>query len=98
MKMQIMKRIQFLKLEKKVANDGYAMKLIPVQRKPILCCRSKSYVLKQLMWKLKSQWKQAMKMQRNTSRQFSYDLHSYSLNFDDGFCHDQQHITLNSIR
>ncbi|XWS31379.1 hypothetical protein CRYUN_Cryun23aG0070900 [Craigia yunnanensis] len=93
--MQILKRIQFFKWEKKVANDGYAVKLISVHRRPTLCCRSKSEVLKQFVWKLKSQWRQAWRLQRS-SMQFSYDFHSYSLNFDDGF--SREHIILNSKR
>ncbi|XVF72071.1 hypothetical protein PTKIN_Ptkin12aG0091900 [Pterospermum kingtungense] len=97
MKMQIfLKRIQLCKWEKKVANDGRAVKLISVERRPTLCCSSKWHVLKQLVWKLKSQWRQqALRLQRS-SKQFSYDLHSYSLNFDDGF--SPPHIISNSTR
>ncbi|XVE72868.1 hypothetical protein DITRI_Ditri11bG0072800 [Diplodiscus trichospermus] len=94
--MQTMKRIdQFFKWEKKVANDGDAVKLISVQRMPTLCCRSKSCAWKQFVWKLKSQWREALRLQRS-SMQFSYDFHSYSLNFDDGF--SREHIVLNSTR
>ncbi|XVE77967.1 hypothetical protein DITRI_Ditri13aG0106800 [Diplodiscus trichospermus] len=82
--MQILKRIQFLKWEKKVANDRYAVKLTNVQRRSTLRWRSRSYVLK-----LKSQWRQALRLQRS-SMKFSYDIHSYSLNFDDGF--SREHI------
>ncbi|KAK9035341.1 hypothetical protein V6N11_077383 [Hibiscus sabdariffa] len=41
------------------------------------------------VWKVKSQWtqRQASRSQRSSMR-FSYDLHSYSLNFDDGFSRD----------
>ncbi|MBA0548884.1 hypothetical protein Golob_019951 [Gossypium lobatum] len=82
--MQIVKRIQFLKWEKKIANDEHAVKLIEVERRPTLCCCPKLYALKQFVLKLKSQWRKAMRLQRG-SMQFSYDFHSYSLNFDDGF-------------
>lgn len=100
MKMQILKRIQyFRKWEKKVANDGSAVKLMSADKKrPSFFCSSssKSYVLKQFVWKVKSQWRQqALRLQRSSStKQFSYDFHSYSLNFDDGF--SRQHILLNS--
>ncbi|PPD85034.1 hypothetical protein GOBAR_DD18023 [Gossypium barbadense] len=82
--MQIVKRIQFLKWEKKIANDEHAVKLIEAERRPTLCCCPKLYALKQFVLKLKSQWRKAMRLQRG-SMQFSYDFHSYSLNFDDGF-------------
>nr|KJB10021.1 hypothetical protein B456_001G180500 [Gossypium raimondii] len=84
LRMQIVKRIQFLKWEKKIANDEHAVKLIEVERRPTLCCCPKLYALKQFVLKLKSQWRKAMRLQRG-SMQFSYDFHSYSLNFDDGF-------------
>ncbi|KAK8496308.1 hypothetical protein V6N12_063881 [Hibiscus sabdariffa] len=87
--MQTMKRIRFLKWEKKVASDEYAVKLIGVERRPDLCCCSKLHALKQFVLKLKSQWRKAMRLQRS-STQFSYDFHSYSLNFDDGF--SREHI------
>ncbi|KAG4192346.1 hypothetical protein ERO13_A07G150900v2 [Gossypium hirsutum] len=80
----IVKRIQILKWEKKIANDEHAVKLIEVERRPTLCCCPKLYALKQFVLKLKSQWRKAMRLRRG-SMQFSYDFHSYSLNFDDGF-------------
>ncbi|KAL4312051.1 hypothetical protein GQ457_01G056120 [Hibiscus cannabinus] len=89
MKGEIMKRIRFLKWEKKVASDEYAVKLIGVERQPDLCCCSKLHALKQFVLKLKSQWRKAMRLQRS-STQFSYNLHSYSLIFDDGFL--REHI------
>ncbi|KAK8640221.1 hypothetical protein V6N13_007980 [Hibiscus sabdariffa] len=84
----IMKRIQFLKWEKKVANNECVVKLICVERRSTLCCCSKFHELKQFVSKLKSQWRKAMRLQRS-SMQFSYDFHSYSLNFDDGFSGEQ---------
>ncbi|TQD83727.1 hypothetical protein C1H46_030684 [Malus baccata] len=47
------------------------------------CCRG-SYLLRHLFWKLKSQLKQGLGRKKCYNR-FSYDLQSYSLNFDDGF-------------
>nr|DAD20033.1 TPA_asm: hypothetical protein HUJ06_021496 [Nelumbo nucifera] len=46
-----------------------------------------SDVSRQLVCWFKSQWKQAKRWRREGSR-FSYDIHSYSQNFDDGFLDD----------
>ncbi|KAM0050922.1 hypothetical protein Hdeb2414_s0007g00229351 [Helianthus debilis subsp. tardiflorus] len=45
-------------------------------------------VLKQLTWRFKSQWKQALGWQTTTGNRHGYDPHSYSQNFDDGFLYD----------
>ncbi|KAL9685727.1 hypothetical protein QQ045_023178 [Rhodiola kirilowii] len=43
------------------------------------------FVLKQLIWKLKSQWKkQSLKWQASKKICYNYDLKSYSQNFDEG--------------
>ncbi|GLT41448.1 hypothetical protein SLA2020_155140 [Shorea laevis] len=76
---QTLKRIQFLQWGKKVAHSTSA---VSAGRKSSLC-RCTRYVLKQLVWKVKSQCREALRWQRSTM-QFSYDFHSYSLNFDDG--------------
>ncbi|MBA0769717.1 hypothetical protein Gotri_018419 [Gossypium trilobum] len=81
--MQILKRIRFLKWEKKVSNHEHGVKLISVRRRP-------HCVLKQLVWKVKSQW---WRQRQRSSMQFSYDFHSYSLNFDDGFCRNELNPT-----
>ncbi|KAK8694039.1 hypothetical protein V6N13_071603 [Hibiscus sabdariffa] len=62
-----------------MANRGNGVKFTSLQRRP-------AGVLKQFVWKVKSQWtqRQSSRSQRSSMR-FSYDLHSYSLNFDDGF-------------
>ncbi|CAN0885639.1 hypothetical protein LINGRAHAP2_LOCUS15173 [Linum grandiflorum] len=48
------------------------------------------YVPKNLIYKFKSQWKQAAIGFQNNGRShnlnYNYDIHSYSLNFDDGLC------------
>ncbi|KAK8702011.1 hypothetical protein V6N13_020381 [Hibiscus sabdariffa] len=74
--------LQILKrkqLEKKMANHGNGVKFMR---------------LKQFVWKVKSQWtqRQASRLQRSSMR-FSYDLHSYSLNFDHGFSRDELNPT-----
>ncbi|KAK1428432.1 hypothetical protein QVD17_17266 [Tagetes erecta] len=45
-------------------------------------------ILKQLTWKFKSQWKQAIARHTTTSNRHGYDPQSYSQNFDDGFLYD----------
>ncbi|GLU03707.1 hypothetical protein SLE2022_208930 [Rubroshorea leprosula] len=75
---QTLKRIQFSKWGKKVVHSPAA---VSARRKAPLSCWTR-YVLKQLVWKVKAQCRQALRWQRS-SMQFSYDFHSYSLNFDD---------------
>ncbi|GAU19372.1 hypothetical protein TSUD_336590 [Trifolium subterraneum] len=58
-----------------------------VQRRRQLGCVPASRVLKKLVCKLKSSWKQAMRWHRKTP-QYSYDLRSYSLNFSDASSKD----------
>jgi len=78
-----LRRTQFLKLGKRIASAGSAVTLGSVKRRTLLDCWHGSYVLRQLVGKFKSQWNQNLGWQRNRTR-YSYDLHSYSLNFDDG--------------
>lgn len=74
-----MKRIQLLKEGKKVGQSG---SVISGRRKtPLDSCTR--YLLKKLVWKVKSECRKALKWQRS-STQFSYNFHNYSLNFDDG--------------
>jgi hypothetical protein len=78
-----LRRILFLKLGKRIASAGSSVTLGSVKRRTLLDCWHGSYVLRQLVGKFKSQWKQNLGWQRSRV-QYSYDLHSYSLNFDDG--------------
>lgn len=50
-----------------------------------------SYLFRHLIWRFKSQWKQALRWERNTV-QYSYDPGSYSKNFDDG-CSQDDHLS-----
>lgn len=52
---------------------------------------SSSSVLRQLVCKLKRGWKQTMGW-RKRGPQYSYDFHSYCLNFSDGPSNDHFHI------
>lgn len=73
-----------LEVDKKMGSTGSAVTLVSLERKdPSGGGCSTSYVVMQLFWKLKSLWKQALGWQR-MNVQYSYDIHSYSLNFDDG--------------
>ncbi|CAI0406298.1 unnamed protein product [Linum tenue] len=58
---------------------------------PLGSCRSRSYVPKRWVYKLRAQCKRAIGWQKSnsTTSQFSYDIRSYALNFDDGGCLDQ---------
>ncbi|AES81576.1 hypothetical protein MtrunA17_Chr7g0261931 [Medicago truncatula] len=49
-----------------------------------------SKVLRKMVCKLKSSWKKAMKWHRY-SPQYSYDLRSYCLNFNDTHLNDHTH-------
>ena len=84
--MQGVKRIQFLKWGKTISSSGSGVALGCVGRRGpvVLCCGL--YFLRQLVWKLKSQWKHSLRRQSRV--QYSYDPYSYSQNFDDGFFHD----------
>ncbi|KAL1329927.1 hypothetical protein HN51_047108 [Arachis hypogaea] len=50
------------------------------------CYPSSSSILREVFFKLKSKLKQALRWKRsnNETPNFTYDLHSYWLNFDDG--------------
>lgn len=80
--------IEFVKLRKRISCDGSAITVVSVKRRAhqLDCCHG-SRLLRQLVWKFKSLWKQNFCLQRSKA-QYSYDLHSYSLNFDDGFSND----------
>ncbi|KAF3436097.1 hypothetical protein FNV43_RR23189 [Rhamnella rubrinervis] len=88
-------RIQCFKFGKRisVSRTGSAVTLGSVQRTASLGSNvhGGSSLLRQLFWKFKSLiWKQALGYGRSSTARFSYDLHSYSLNFDDGFSNDHR--------
>ncbi|CAN1193028.1 hypothetical protein LINPERHAP2_LOCUS41834 [Linum perenne] len=56
---------------------------------PLGWCCSRSYVPNKWVYKFKAQWKKTIgwkKSSTTTPSQYSYDIQSYSLNFDDGNC------------
>ncbi|CAN0885703.1 hypothetical protein LINGRAHAP2_LOCUS15191 [Linum grandiflorum] len=72
---QSMKRIQFLRWGRKRKGG------------PLGWCCSRSYVPKKWVNKFKAQWKKAIGWRKSSCPpQYSYDIQSYSLNFDDGGC------------
>ncbi|KAK4281328.1 hypothetical protein QN277_012838 [Acacia crassicarpa] len=56
------------------------------------CCPGSSF-LRQMVCKLKGRWNKAMgwRGRRSPRPQYSYDHHSYCLNFDDGTLSEQNH-------
>ena len=48
--------------------------------------KSGAVTVRQLVWKLRSQWRLAMRPRQSRGR-FGYDPESYSQNFDDGHFH-----------
>ncbi|KAM1987753.1 hypothetical protein ACFX15_034969 [Malus domestica] len=77
-------KLQCSKPLKRIASAGSEVKLVGNQSSASSVGYCGSYLLRQLFWKLKSQWKQGLGWQKSYNR-YSYDLQSYSLNFDDGF-------------
>lgn len=48
----------------------------------------RSTTVRQLVWKLRSRWRHAMRSSRRNGMRFGYDPKSYSQNFDDGVLRD----------
>lgn len=85
--LQSVKKNQIQKWGKRIASTESAITLgnAKGRRLSFSCCCG-LHVLKKLVLKFRTKWKQALGWQRS-SIQYSYDLYSYSLNFDDGLCH-----------
>uniref|UniRef100_A0A2P2NZU9 Uncharacterized protein LOC8266481 n=1 Tax=Rhizophora mucronata TaxID=61149 RepID=A0A2P2NZU9_RHIMU len=83
---QTKKRIQFLKWGRRIASTESAGN--PTSSKEGVPSGSfhGSYVLRRLLWKLRTCWKQNSCWQRSNI-QYSYDIYSYYLNFDEGLSH-----------
>lgn len=81
-------RTQFLRPQSKMRVSPLVT-LGNVQRRGILGCGpAASSVLRQLVCKLKRSWKQVMGWHRSSTPKYSYDFHSYCLNFSDGPSND----------
>lgn len=87
-------KIQCLKLGKGITSTGSAVTLVSIERRASTGCCHVSYLLRKLIWKLKSQWKQAVGWRKSYTH-YTYDLQSYSLNFDNGF---DDHLSPHSFR
>ncbi|KAG2713686.1 hypothetical protein I3760_04G188100 [Carya illinoinensis] len=72
---------------KQNSSAGSAVTLLNFKRRALLDCNRGSSLLWQSVWKCKSLWKQNFGWQRSKAK-YSYDLRSYTLNFDDGFFND----------
>ncbi|KAH7691611.1 hypothetical protein IHE45_01G010400 [Dioscorea alata] len=57
----------------------------------------RSVSLKQVAWKLRYQWRHAMKSRRKEEMRFGYDHESYIQNFDDGVLSDN-FVSLSLVR
>lgn len=77
-----------------IASTGSAVTLVSIERRASTGCCHVSYLLRKLIWKLKSQWKQAVGWRKSYTH-YTYDLQSYSLNFDNGF---DDHLSPHSFR
>ncbi|KAJ9169663.1 hypothetical protein P3X46_017825 [Hevea brasiliensis] len=84
--LQGVKKNQLQKWGKRIASTESAITHGNVKIRGSFSCFCGSHVLRQLVWKFRTKWKQALGWQRSSVR-YSYDLHSYSLNFDDGLHH-----------
>ncbi|CAN0885715.1 hypothetical protein LINGRAHAP2_LOCUS15191 [Linum grandiflorum] len=90
---QSMKRVQFQRWGKRISSSFTAAAAVAIvvgrKRKggPLGWCCSRSYVPKKWVNKFKAQWKKAIGWRKSSCPpQYSYDIQSYSLNFDDGGC------------
>ncbi|KAK7267439.1 hypothetical protein RIF29_20113 [Crotalaria pallida] len=81
-------RFQMLKFYRKMRVSSSSVVTLGnanVQRRVLLGCFPTSFALKQVFLKLKNGWKQILGWKRSSPQcQYSYDLKSYCLNFDDG--------------
>ncbi|CAN1131510.1 hypothetical protein LINPERPRIM_LOCUS13857 [Linum perenne] len=76
---QSLKRIQFFMWGKRIGSSGSS------PAAAVACfCSSRCYVPKKWVNKFKAQWNKAIGWHKSSSTpQYSYDIHSYSLNFDE---------------
>ena len=89
-KMYSFQRNQLMKFQRKTrVTSSVTLGNNNVQRSvTVLECCSLSCIVKKLFCKLKNCWKQSLGWKRSTL-QYSYDLQSYCLNFDDGSSNDR---------
>lgn len=87
-RMYSFQRNQLMKFQRKTrVTSSVTLGNNNVQRSVTLECCSLSFIVKKLFCKLKNCWKQSLGWKRS-SPQYSYDLQSYCLNFDDGTSND----------
>ncbi|WCJ38197.1 hypothetical protein M5689_019270 [Euphorbia peplus] len=80
------KKNQFLKSGKRTASLESSVTLGNAKNRVSLrsCCGLR--ILRQLLRKLRKQCRQCLRSQKKSVK-YSYDIYSYSLNFDDGLYH-----------
>ncbi|WCJ38199.1 hypothetical protein M5689_019272 [Euphorbia peplus] len=83
---QSSKKSQFLNSGKRTVSTESAITLGNVKSRASFHYFCGSHILRQLLRKLRKQCKQALGWKK-TSVKYSYDIYSYSLNFDDGLYH-----------
>ncbi|KAJ9176485.1 hypothetical protein P3X46_011793 [Hevea brasiliensis] len=85
------KKNQFQKWRKRIASTESAITLGNAKgRVSFSCCCGSFVLIRQLVLKLRTKWKQALgwHWQRSSVQySYAYDIYSYSLNFDDGLYH-----------
>ena len=72
----------------RMGGSGSPVTRVSVQRRASLGCCNGVCPFRQLVWKLKSCFKRDLGWKKRSSSRFSYDIQSYSLNFEDGFIKD----------
>lgn len=90
---QSLKRNQFMKWGKQIGSSTTASATLvnsedrtTVVAFAFSCCgKPPRVLLKQFVWRLKSRLRLSRKSDHNNNIQYSYDLRSYHLNFDDGW-------------
>ncbi|KAI4301043.1 hypothetical protein L6164_034362 [Bauhinia variegata] len=82
---------RFFRFQKKSTRVCSSVTLGSIPRRELLtgCCPAGSCIFSQRISKLKNRCKQYLGWQlQRTTPQYSYDFHSYCLNFDDGSSSD----------
>lgn len=90
LRMVSLKKIQILNFGRRIACSSSSVTYVSVgRRKSAECCGgSYLYLWRQIFWRLKSEWRGALRGHRRNS-QFGYDPRSYTQNFDDGWFGDR---------
>ncbi|WCJ38196.1 hypothetical protein M5689_019269 [Euphorbia peplus] len=83
---QSVKKNQLLKSGKRTASIESSITLGNAKSRVSFRCCCESRILRQLLRKLRKQCRQGLGWKKKSVK-YSYDIYSYSLNFDDGLHH-----------